>query len=97
MKKIIAIILSIIALCGTASAELYPEVARIVEINLAEDIVTVETFNGFLYAFEGCEDYAEGDCVGMIMNDKGTDKVFDDEIVMVQYCGWELVNWYAGE
>ena len=86
-----------IALCGTASAELYPETARVVEVNYDEDMVTVETFNGFLFVFEGCEDYAEGDGVAMIMDDNGTEKVFDDIILMVQYCGWDLVNWYTGE
>ena len=93
MKKLIAIALVLIALFGTATAEIYPETARIVEINREEDLVIVETFNGFLFAFEGCEDYCEGDAVSMIMDDNGTEKVFDDEIIMVQYAGWELINW----
>ena len=87
MKKLIALILAMIALCGVATAEIYPETARVVEVDYIADTVTVETFNGFLFVFEGCEDYA------LIMDDHGTEKVFDDEIVMVQYCGWELVNW----
>lgn len=97
MKKLIALTLVLTALCGVASAELYPETARVVELNYDEDIVTVETFNGFLFSFYGCEDYCEGDGVALIMNDNGTEKVYDDCIIMAQYCGWELINWYTGE
>ena len=97
MKKLFALILVLVALCGVATAELYPETARIVELNYEEDIVTVETFNGFLYSFYGCEDYSMGDGVALIMDDNGTAKVFDDVIVMAQYCGWKLINWYLGE
>lgn len=95
MKKMFAIALAILALCATltATAELYPETARVVEVDYENDLVTVETFCGFLFAFEGCEDWAVGDCASLIMNDNGTEKIFDDEIVMAQYGGWELVNW----
>lgn len=89
----IALILILTAIALTACADLYPETAKVIEVNYDEDLVTVETFNGFLYAFEGCEDWQEGDCASMIMDDNGTEKVFDDEIVMVQYGAWELINW----
>lgn len=100
MKKlaiILMIVLTMTALCGTASAALYPETARVVEINYDDDIVIVETFSGFLFAFQGCEDFCVGDGVSMIMDDLNTEKIFDDEIVMVHYCGWELINWSLGE
>ena len=97
MKKLIALTLVLIALCGVATAELYPETARIVEIDRDADTVTVETFTGFLFVFEGCEDYAEGDGVSLIMDTCGTEKIYDDKIVMAQYCGWVLMNWYTGE
>lgn len=97
MKKIIAIIIAITALCSIASAELYPETACVVKVNYEEDIVTVETFNGFLFTFNGCESYCEGDCVSLIMEDNSTELVYDDEIVKVQYNAWTLINWYKGE
>ena len=97
MKKLTALILALIALCGVASAELYPETARVVDLDYAEDVVTVETFNGHLFAFEGCEDYALNDCVSLIMDDCGTELIYDDAIVKAEYGGWELVNWYKGE
>ena len=95
MKKLtaIALILILTAIALTASAEIYPLTAKVVEINYDDDIVTVETFTGFLFSFEGCEDWTEGDCVSLIMDDNGTEKIFDDEIIMAQYGGWMLINW----
>ena len=97
MKKLIAITLTLIALCGVASAELYPETARIFDLNYEEDLVTVETFNGQLFIFEGCEDYTIGDCVSLIMEDNGTESVYDDAVVKAEYSAWTLINWQLGE
>ena len=95
MKKLtaIALILILTAIALTASAEVYPLTAKVVEVNYDDDTVTVETFTGFLFSFEGCEDWAEGDCASLIMDDHGTEKIFDDEIIMAQYCAWILINW----
>jgi hypothetical protein len=89
----IALILILTTIALTACADLYPETAKVVEVNYDEDLVTVETFNGFLFSFEGCEDWQEGDCASLIMEDNGTEKVFDDAILMAQYSAWDLVNW----
>lgn len=95
MKKLTAIALTLImiAIALTASAEIYPLTAKVTEVNYDDDTVTVETFTGFLFSFEGCEDWAEGDCASLIMDDNGTEKIFDDEIVMARYCAWTLINW----
>ena len=95
MKKltVIALILILTAIALTASAEVYPLTAKVVEVNYDDDTVTVETFTGFLFSFEGCEDWAEGDCASLIMDDNGTEKIFDDEIITAQYGGWMLINW----
>lgn len=97
MKKVIAILFTAIVLFGTASAEIYPETARVVDLNYADDIVTVENFNGFQYTFEGCEDFCLGDGVSLIMDDNDTPKIYDDIIIVAYYCGWKLVNWQTGE
>lgn len=95
MKKLtaIALILILITIALTACADVYPMTAKVVEVNYDEDVVTVETFTGFLFSFEGCEDWAEGDCASLIMDDNGTEKILDDVIVMAQYSGWTLINW----
>ena len=95
MKKLtaIALILILTAIALTACAEIYPQTAIVTEVNYTDDLVTVETFTGFQFSFEGCEDWMEGDCASLIMDDNGTDKIFDDLIIMARYSGWTLINW----
>lgn len=95
--KVISAVLMVCSLLmvvvAVASAELYPETAKVVKVNYEEDTVTVETFTGFLFTFYGCEDWQEGDCASLIMEDNGTELIYDDEIIIAQYSAWELVNW----
>lgn len=95
MKKMtmIALTLTLTVFALTASAEIYPLTAKVTEINYEDDTVTVETFTGFLFSFIGCEDWQEGDCASLIMDDNGTEKIFDDVIIMAHYGAWELINW----
>jgi hypothetical protein len=67
---------------------LYPMTTKVVKLDHENDVVTCEDFNGFLWQFEGCEDWQEGDICSMIMNDNGTSKIFDDEIVSIKYDGY---------
>lgn len=69
----------------------YPASAVIVDINYETDEVLVEDVNGFLYAFYGCEDYAEGDIVSLIMDSNGTpESVTDDRIIDAKYSGFTI-------
>lgn len=65
---------------------LYPNMAYVVEIDHATDTLTLEDSIGHLWIVEGVEDYMEGDFVSMIMDSKGTDLVYDDEVVKIHYC-----------
>ena len=85
MREIIAKLL--IALILHTGA-LYPMTGIVVEVNYDEDIVAVEDFNGNIWEFYGCEDWAEGDIASMLMYDNGTEIIYDDEIVSVRYCGY---------
>lgn len=95
MKKLLALALLLIlaSFTLTAHAELYPMTARVAELDYDQDIVIIEDFSGSLFSFYGCEDWQEGDCVSLIMDDNGTEKIFDDVIITAQYGGWELINW----
>ena len=97
MKKLVVLVVMMAMVLSAACAEIYPETAKVVAVDYDADTVTVETFNGFQYTFEGAEDWMIGDCASMIMDDNGTEKVMDDSIVMAYYGGWELVNWERGE
>lgn len=78
---------------GSASAEIYPATAKVITLDYDSDIVVVETFTGFQFAFEGCEDWMIGDCVSLIMEDNDTASIYDDEIIMAQYSAWLLIDW----
>lgn len=88
MMILVTLILTMVAL--TASAEIYPKTAKVIEVNYDEDLVTIETCTGITYTFEGCEDWIEGDGVSLIMEDNGTESILDDSILMAEYTGWTL-------
>lgn len=88
MIILMVLILTMVAL--TASAEMYPKTAKVIEVNYADDLVTIETCTGITYTFEGCEDWIEGDGVSLIMEDNGTESILDDCILMAEYTGWTL-------
>lgn len=80
-------ILSLIAPTAPKEKE-YPLTAVVVELNTENDIVVCEDYAGNTWEFFGVEDWIEGDIASMIVNDKGTTKIKDDEIVLVRYGGW---------
>lgn len=95
MKKILALTLAlamVLTLSATAAATyegLYAKSTVVVEVNEDDDIVVVEDFNGFLWEFEGCEDWVVGDICSMVMHNNGTSEtIFDDVILDVRYDGW---------
>ena len=90
MMILMALALTMVTL--TATAEIYPKTAKVIEVNYDEDLVTIETCTGITYTFEGCEDWAEGDGVSLIMEDNGTESILDDCILMAEYTGWTLEN-----
>lgn len=71
----------------------YALTVKVIDVDYENDVVTCEDFNGNLWSFYGCEDWAEDDCASLLMNDCGTPIIYDDEIVSAKYCGWILVHW----
>lgn len=71
----------------------YALICEVVEVDRATDTVTVQDFNGNLWAFSGCDDWVEGDSCGIVMNTMGTTSIYDDEIENVKYGGWSLMDW----
>lgn len=82
------ILVSIIIINKANASELYPACGIVVEIDEENDLVMVEDFNGDIWIFEGIEDWFIGDICAMMMDDNGTDTIYDDIIVSVRYCGW---------
>lgn len=80
-----AIILSGITTIAKTEADIYPLLTIVTEVDRNKDLVTVEDNNGFTWQFEGVDDWKEGDLCNCLMNGKGTEKIFDDEIIITRY------------
>lgn len=88
MKKTFATIAVIALLATPAHAATYPATMKVIAINPTTDVVTMETATGHMYEMTGVEDYLVGDLVSLIMDDKGTADITDDEILSAHYAGW---------
>lgn len=78
----------------TANVNLYLRAMEIVEVDKAKDIAICVDAVGFEWEFSEPEDLVEGDIVICIMDTKGTDSIFDDEIVDVWWSGYTTQNLY---
>ena len=85
MAMVIMIIVSVII--GTY-AEQYPTTMIVNELDYDENMVICIDFNGNEWAFEEIEDWCIGDIASMIMDDMGTESIYDDTIIMVRYSGY---------
>lgn len=97
-KKILSTILGVAIIgssgCGIVAEEqkpagnLYPKTAVIVDLHEEEDLVIAEDANGQNWCFSGIEDWCIGDLASMLMDDMGTEIIYDDEIVDTRYSGY---------
>lgn len=67
---------------------IYPMSGAVTEVNYQENKVIVTDSTGNKWEFDGAEDWHTGDIAAMIMKDNGTEEIYDDEIIDVQYDGW---------
>ena len=93
MKKIVALFVALVALfvvsIASADANIYARVGVIYEINYEEDFFVVEDSVGFLWEYNGVEDFNVGDVVAMMMADiEGTPSILDDVILSVTFSGY---------
>lgn len=73
------------AITAKTETNVYPLLTTVTEVNRNKDLVTVEDNNGFIWQFEGADDWEEGDLCNCLMDSRGTEKIFDDEIIMTRY------------
>jgi hypothetical protein len=69
-------------------SHIYPMSGIVTEVNRQEDRVVVTDSIGNEWEFDGAEDWHTGDIAAMIMEDNGTEEIYDDEIIDIQYDGW---------
>lgn len=69
-------------------SHIYPMSGIVTKVNRQEDRVVVTDSTGNEWEFDGAEDWHTDDIAAMIMKDNGTEEIYDDEIIDVQYDGW---------
>lgn len=66
---------------------LYSKTTIVETIDEENDLVVCVDCEGEAWEFEGVEDWQEGDFATLLMDDNGTEEIFDDEIVKIEYNG----------
>ena len=66
---------------------IYPLTVKVETVNHEADVVSCVDGTGNVWEFFGCEDWQEGDFASLLMNDKGTPSIYDDEIITARYAG----------
>lgn len=86
----IALVIGVLVMCvaGVARAEIYALTTVVVSLDYDADVVEVESFNGDVWAFDGCEDWCLFDICSMVMDDNNTTTIYDDIIINCRYNGW---------
>ncbi len=69
-------------------SHIYPMSGIVTEVNRQEDHVVVTDSTGNEWELDGAEDWHTGDIAAMIMEDNGTEEIYDDKIIDIQYDGW---------
>lgn len=101
-KLVFAVVAMAVMFGGKADAKcripeipdgVYSTTTMVTNVDYDADVVTIQTFSGIEYQFEGCEDWYEGDICTVTMYDNGTDEVYDDEILQTRYSGWIDGTW----
>lgn len=76
-----------------SAREFYPMTAIVVECDSSNDAVTVRDSEGQEFQFYGIEDWNVGDVASLLMDNSGTDRIFDDIIVKAHYSGFSNAEW----
>ena len=93
MKKVIitlmiaAMMFVMCVMVAHGEEQYYALVALVIELDTNENVVYVEDFSHNVWSFEGCEDWAIGDIVGLVMDTMGTEIIYDDVVINVTYNG----------
>lgn len=66
----------------------YPNSGYILYADYDNDLLLIEDTSGMKWLYEGVEDWMDGDRCSMIMDNKGTENIKDDDIIKIRYEGW---------
>lgn len=65
----------------------YPLTTIVTGVDLKNNTIYVTDKSGFVWGFYGAEEWRINDFCSLIMNDNGTEEIFDDTIIEVRH-GW---------
>lgn len=68
-------------------SELYAKSGIVTRVDRKTDTVTFADRSGNEWQFTGAEDWMVGDHIAVVMDDCGTETIFDDRVVSVRYEG----------
>lgn len=90
MKKFVAVValFALVVAFSTACAEIYPQTFIVSATDTAQDALVLIDSTGNEWVWFGIEDYAVGDIVAAIMDDNGTEIIYDDAIITMRYTGY---------
>lgn len=72
-----------------AKSDTYPTTFRVYAIDRQHDLLILQDFNGYIWTWEGVEDWEPGDIASAIMDDNGTKNITDDSIMKLKYSGYD--------
>lgn len=95
MKKLIVLLLCVLLVTNAmflgfvlTVKSIYPRFVRVVGVEYDNDLVIAEDSMGFIWTWEGVEDWCCGDGVALIIFNNFTPKTIrDDAIVAMRYSG----------
>lgn len=80
----------------------YPKTGIVTALSAQDDLVVVRDACGQLWCFSGMEDWEVGDVASMIMDDMGTETIYDDQVLKARYAGYfdleildSVIDWSA--
>ena len=73
-----------------ADADVYARVAVVDSVDEATDIVVFVDSVGFLWEIEGIEDWFIGDAAALLMDNQGTNSIFDDVVIGAYYSSFDI-------
>lgn len=65
----------------------YALTTKVILVDYTTDIVWCKDFNGNVWELQDCSDWAIDDIATLLMSDKGTRSIYDDEIIRARYQG----------
>ena len=87
IRKTAAMMLLICAMLTLAACTRHNQYPAAGTVTVTGDTVYVTDSTGNVWSFEGAEDWQTGDRAAMLMDDNGTETIYDDEILQIRYVG----------